>query len=174
MPKPEAMLTLVPAAQSAKSLAAWEVTGLIGVRQQQKAWSAQMVWTQQGPQQYHLRLFGPLGGGTVLIDRVGNHVTYQDGKKKISATHASDLLKRQTGINLPVDSLYYWTRGLPAPGPIGSAHYNESHELIQLQQFGYQIDYGSYQTVGSYRLPSSLKLKNPQLLAKLVIKKWKI
>lgn len=174
MPKPEATLTPTQAAQSAKTLSSWEARGLLGVRQHQKAWSAQMVWTQQGPHQYHLRLFGPLGGGSVLIDRVGNQITYQDDKKKISATNASGLLKQQTGIQLPVDSLYYWARGLPAPGSIESAHYNENHELIQLQQFGYQIDYGTYQTVGAYHLPTSLKLKNSQLLAKLVIKQWKV
>jgi outer membrane lipoprotein LolB len=76
----------------------------MAARNKRKGWSASYNWVQQGINQYQIRLFGPLGGGTVIIAKQGGTVTYTDGPKKISSHNADQLLMQQTGIQLPVNN----------------------------------------------------------------------
>ncbi|MFI4963186.1 MAG: lipoprotein insertase outer membrane protein LolB, partial [Legionellales bacterium] len=97
-------------------VSSWEINGAMAAKNKSKGWSATMNWLQQGPSAYQIRLIGPLGGGSVLIKRSGSTVSFQDGAKKSTSSNADELLVQQTGIRLPVNNLYYWVRGLPAPG----------------------------------------------------------
>lgn len=159
-------------AKSTAAINSWEIKGLMGVRSPKKSWSAQINWVQNGPGSYHIRLYGPMGGGTVLIDRSNGVVTYQDGNKKVSSKQASTLMQQQTGIALPVESLYYWVRGLPAPGGVGTTQYGAQHQLLMLRQSGYTLTYSDYLSKGGYQLPTKLRLEGHGLLIKLVIKSW--
>ncbi|MCX7114998.1 MAG: lipoprotein insertase outer membrane protein LolB [Gammaproteobacteria bacterium] len=158
----------------AQSVTSWEIKGLIGAKTPKKAWSANLVWTQQGPSHYQLRLFGPMGGGTVLVEGANGVVMYQDEHKRIQGKQARQLLREQTGVDLPVESLYYWVRGLPAPGKPDEAVYDANHQLLLLKQAGYLIDYSQYQVVNGYVLPAKMKIQGKGLVVKLVIKGWRL
>ncbi|OCH98040.1 outer membrane lipoprotein LolB [Legionella jamestowniensis] len=119
-------------------------------------------------------MFGPLGSGTVLINKKGGLVTLRDGPKTASSSNAEELLKKQTGIRLPVNNLYYWVRGLPAPGHVQSAKRDSANHLLVLKQSGYVIDYGQYTSVGKTVLPSVIRLQGNGVFIKLVIKRWRI
>ena len=159
---------------SAKTISSWDISGAMAARNQKKGWSASLHWAQQGPSQYHIRLSGPLGGGTVLIDKQGGVVTYADGPKRASSHNADDLLQQQTGIRLPVQNLYYWVRGLPAPGSVEAAQYDEHHNLIALSQAGYKIYYTNYSSIDHINLPGKINLQGNGVVIKLVIKRWNI
>lgn len=159
---------------SPKSLSAWELSGAIAARNPKKGWTASLNWLQQGPNQYQIRLFGPLGGGTVIIEKKGSVITYRDGPKILTSNNASELLQKQTGTQLPVHNLYYWVRGLPAPGAVSASHYDESNRLLALNQGGYQIEYTAYTTVDGMNLPSKIRLQGHGVLIKLVIKHWRV
>lgn len=160
--------------ESVKAISSWEVSGAIAARNQKKSWTASLNWQQQGTNQYQIRLFGPLGGGTVIIEKQGQLITYRDGPKKISSTNADTLLLRQTGVRLPVSNLYYWVRGIAAPGAVGTEQYTDGHLLSRLQQNGFTITYSQYTTVNGIQLPSKIRLEGPGMLIKMVIKHWKI
>ncbi len=65
-----------------------------------------------------INLSGSLNIGSVVIIGQPNKVTLQRGNEApISATTAEELMQRQLGWTLPIPSLWYWARGLPAPGP---------------------------------------------------------
>jgi len=159
---------------SPNALSSWELSGAIAARNKKRGWTAVLNWLQQGPNQYQIRLFGPLGGGSVLIEKKGSVITFRDGPKKVSSNNADELLQKKTGVRLPVKNLYYWVRGLPAPGAIQSAHHDANNYLISFNQAGYTVNYTAYTVVGGMNLPSKIRLQEHGVLIKLVIKHWKI
>lgn len=159
---------------AASKIGAWEISGAMAARSKNKGWSASLNWLQRGQGRYQIRLSGPLGGGTVLISKDGGLVTLRDGPKSVSSPHADSLLKQQTGVRLPVASLYYWVRGIAAPGSIQGERRDQSGRLTQLRQAGYLIEYLQYTAVGKAILPSSIKLQGNGIFIKLIIKRWRI
>ena len=157
----------------ATAVSSWEISGAIAAREKAKGWSASLNWLQQGPDRYQIRLFGPLGGGTVIIEKQDGTITYVDGPKKFSSHSADELLQQQTGIRLPVSDLYYWVRGMPAPGSIQASQYENAH-LVTFKQGGYTIDYANYTTVSGVDLPGKIQLQGHGAVIKLVIKKWRV
>lgn len=156
------------------TVSSWEITGAMAAKSKAKSWSASMNWVQRGANSYQIRLMGPLGGGTVLINKTGNTVTFQDGAKKSSSTNAEQLLLQQTGIRLPVNNLYYWVRGLPAPGNIQSEQHDQYNHLVQLRQGGYTIDFNRYTSVKGVDLPSAIRLEGNGVMVKVIIKNWNV
>ena len=156
------------------TISSWEISGAIAAHNKRKGWTASLNWLQQGANQYQIHLFGPLGGGTIIIENNGGVITYTDGPKKITSRNADELLQKQTGIRLPVHDLYYWVRGIPAPGTVQSSQYDPSAHLVSLTQAGYTINYTNYMSVNSIDLPSKIQLQGHDVIIKLVIKRWKI
>ncbi len=159
--------------KQATTLSSWEISGAMAARNKKKGWSASLNWVQKGLNQYQIRLNGPLGGGAVIIEKKNGLVTYADGPKKISSSNADALLLQQTDIRLPVNNLYYWVRGLPAPGAITASTFDQQHHLSSLNQAGYLIHYSNYTTVNQVDLPSKILLEGHGVVIKLIIKHWR-
>ncbi len=158
---------------SASSKTSWEISGAIAARNSKKGWSASLDWVQQGANQYQIRLLGPFGGGSVMIEKHGAMIHYLDGPKKIASNDADQLLQQQTGTRLPVKNLFYWVRGLPAPGPVQLTHRDSNGHLTELIQSGYKISYSNYTTVNQIDLPGKIQLQGHDVMIKLVIKRWR-
>ena len=158
----------------ASTISSWNLSGAIAARNKNKSWTASINWRQEGVNRYQIRLFGPLGGGTVIIEKQGAVITYRDGPKKITSTDADKLLLTQTGVRLPVNSLYYWIRGIAAPGPVGSEQHEGGKALSQLKQGGYTVTYSQYTVVNGTTLPAKIRLEGHGVMIKMVIKHWSI
>ncbi|KTD52700.1 lipoprotein insertase outer membrane protein LolB [Legionella quateirensis] len=156
------------------TVSSWDIKGALAAKSKTKGWSATMNWVQHGPGSYQIRLMGPLGGGTVLINKSGGTVTFQDGPKTSTSSNADELLLKQTGIRLPVNNLYYWVRGLPAPGGVQSEKHDQYNHLVQLRQNGYTIDFTKYTSVKGIDLPSMIRLEGNGVMIKVVIKNWTV
>ena len=156
------------------TVSSWEIHGAMAAKNKSKGWSATMNWTQHGPGAYQIRLMGPLGGGAVLIDKKGSTITFQDGPKRSTSTNAEELLEKQTGIRLPVNNLYYWVRGLPAPGGVESEQHDKYNHLIQLKQSGYTVSFTKYTSVKGIDLPSMIRLDGNGVMVKVVINSWNV
>jgi outer membrane lipoprotein LolB len=158
------------------TVSSWELSGGLAIKNlaKHKGYSATLHWVQHGANNYNMRLMGPLGGGTIELSKHGGMVTYKDGAKVYTGSHADTLLGQHTGIHLPVSSLYYWVRGLPAPGPVQSTKLDKYNHLAQLRQNGYIISYPSYSSVGGTDLPNVIHLVGRGVAAKVVIKHWKV
>lgn len=158
----------------ANAITSWEISGAMAARNKSKGWSASINWIQRGSGSYQIRLYGPLGGGTVIINKQGGVVTLRDGAKTASSGNADDLLMKQTGVRLPVANLYYWVRGLPAPGSVQAAKRDSANRLVLLRQGGYTIEYNQYTSVGQVVLPTNIRLQGNGVFLKLVIKRWRV
>ncbi len=184
--KPDATLTThAPPAQTfitqskastvrlAQNMTSWTITGAVAAKNKNDAWSASLNWQQDGPNNYHIRLFGPLGGGNILIEKKGAMVTYQDAQNRKTSRSADDLIHLQTGMHIPIQNLYYWIRGLPAPGVVQSTNYDHAGNLTYLEQAGYTIQYMRYTNTQGVNLPSKLHVRGAEGSLKLIIKRWK-
>lgn len=152
----------------------WVLSGAMSAKNEKKAWSASVDWQQDGANQYKIRLFGPLGGGAVMIEKQGTMVTYKDGPKVASSKNPDQLLSQQTGVRLPVKNLYYWVRGLAAPTPIQNIQHDTQHNISTLKQDGYHVEYIRYMKVNELYLPNQIRLSGHGINVRFIIKHWHI
>ena len=151
----------------------FKLAGAIAVNNNGKGWNASLNWTQKGPNNYSIRLSGPLGGKTVLISKQESNVTYQEDNRIIKANSEEELLKKKANINLPVSNLYYWVRGIPAPGVVDSSKKDGSDNYEIIKQNGFTIVYSQYTTNSNgVMLPRKIKITKQNLTIKVVIKSW--
>lgn len=173
-PIPSANPAAWQARQTALSaLAHWRTTGRIGVVSGQDGWHANFQWEQQNPD-YRIDLSGPLGQGRVVVQGAADTVSVQtqDGQRW-TAPDADTALAQSLGVQLPVNGLRYWIRGLPAPEPTPSALQTDAQgRLTRLEQNGWIIEYASYATVGSLELPERIAARRSDLSVKLLIEQW--
>lgn len=158
--------------RTASEMSSWTITGALAAKNKTDAWTASIHWAQNGPNNYKIRLFGPLGGGSILIENKNGVLTYQDGQKRIKSHNAESLMYQQTGIRIPIQDLYYWVRGLPAPGAVKSAGHDSSQNLTYLEQAGYAIKYINYTNRNGINLPSKIHVSGPKGNLKIIIKRW--
>lgn len=160
--------------QTTATLSSWNIAGAIAAKKNKKAWSASITWQQFNKNDYRMHLFGPLGGGSITLEKKNAQLTYQDGHKTIQSTNETELLYKETGVILPVKQLFYWVRGIKAPGEIQSSQQDHEGHLALLRQSGYTISYSNYITINQMSLPTKIRLENANSVVKLVIKHWSI
>jgi len=148
----------------------FQISGKIGIRAPRESGSANLFW-QQSQDYFDIRLSGPLGRGAARL--LGNPEQARlEAAGEISEGPAQTLLSERLNLELPLDALHWWLRGLPAPGKNLQLQLDTHNRLAQLNQQGWQIDYPSYQFEQGYWLPERLKIRGHNLLVTLVIKQW--
>lgn len=151
----------------------WTFSGAVAIRSPHRGVNASINW-QQKTGDYQIELFGPLGAGHVQLSGQPNQarLTMADAKS-YTANSAETLLQQHAGYRLPVSNLFYWVRGMPAPGAQATTQFDQYNHLIQLQQQGWNIRYSDYVGVRGVDLPNILNLARPGFTIRLVIKQWK-
>ncbi|MEO8400712.1 MAG: lipoprotein insertase outer membrane protein LolB [Gammaproteobacteria bacterium] len=154
------------------SIKNWELKGLIAVRANKSAWSANWQW-QQTQKNYTISLIGPLGSNSLKLTGAPNQVLLEtsDGKK-LTSTSPESLLEQQLGWQLPVSNLYYWIRGLPVPNTPAQKHYDAFNHLTDLSQDGWTIQYLRYTSINHIDVPNKIYLANTKMNVKIVINQW--
>ncbi len=158
------------------AIKSWTATGAISIQQaQQSPLIMRYDWQQWSSDHYRINLAASLNLAAVTITGQPGRVTLQKGDEPpISAPTPEQLMKKGLGWSLPVSSLWYWARGVPAPGATQGTKYDKFGHLIWLSQGGWQVNYAQYHTVQSVDLPSVIELHGPNLSAKIVVKQWVI
>jgi len=180
LPPPEANqadkfnMNIKSTSQTAEGLSSWNMIGALAARKNKSAWSASITWQQIDKNNYRIHLFAPLGGGGVFLEKKNAILTYQDNQKISHSSHEEELIYQQTGVSLPVHQLFYWIRGLQAPGHVQLSERNSNGHLIKLRQSGYTVFYSDYILVDNIPLPTKIRLESPNSLVKVIIKHWDI
>jgi len=157
-----------------KRIQAWTMHGSVSIQHAQKTDLASLQWDQQNDR-YQFALFGPLGFGRVEIKGQPGRITLtQSNKQAISAATPELLMQRQLGWQIPVVHLYYWARGLPAPGISAKTTFDAYHHLIKLKQENWEIEYLEYMPLGPVDLPRKMQLTSEKLKIKLVAREWAV
>lgn len=158
--------------QSVEPIEDWTLQGKLGLRSVRESGSGTLYWEQR-QDAYDIRLSGPLGRGATRISGSQQGVLLEiAGQPPMDARSAEDLLEEQIGWRLPVDSLLYWVRGLPAPDSPSRVQLDIDSRLARLTQSGWVVEYSRYQQVGGVTLPQRLQLSGYDVLLTLVITQW--
>jgi outer membrane lipoprotein LolB len=159
-------------------LANWELRGRLAVRSDARGGQASLSWRREAAR-HSIRLNGPLGRGVVRVtqDEQGARLTDAE-RREFEAASAEELLYLYTGWQLPIASLDWWVRGLPAPGLDVQRDLDESGRLKTLHQQGWQVQYEEYMRLGALDLPNRLTFRHaardgrPAIEVRLVIERW--
>lgn len=151
----------------------FNISGAIAVNSNGKGWNANLNWKQINSEQYTIRLSGPIGSKTIVINKDNSGVTYQENGQIIKAHSAEELLKKKAKVSLPIYNLYYWIRGIPAPSAIQLTERGTNNQLSLLKQDGFTINYNEYMTTNSGAvLPRKIRITGKNITIKLVIRNW--
>jgi outer membrane lipoprotein LolB len=156
----------------------WTIKGKLGVRAPRENGSANLLWQQQSAQNYRIHLSGPLGAGATVITGSPGSVSLQRGNEApLQAVNPAQLTFETLGWPLPITEMFYWVRGLPAPGTAPqNQQQNAQGQLQSLHQAGWQLNFSDYTYTGRYALPTRIRAETTQaggpVKVTLVIKEW--
>ena len=156
-----------------QDLEQWRIRGRMALSTPDDSWQADLVWSQQ-QRDFRIQLIAPLGQGTLVLQGTpaGAELRSSEEPAPVRAADAESLLYRRTGLRMPVESLRYWVRGLPAPGGAPQLKLDPQGRLQSLQQFGWRVDFRRYRQVGDLALPDKVYLSGEGVDLRLVIRDW--
>jgi outer membrane lipoprotein LolB len=142
--------------------AVWALRGRIGISSDGQNGTFSVDWRQDGAT-FEISLSGPLGIGVARITGAPRKTVLEvPGETPVIAESADGLLQATIGLNIPVEPLRFWVRGLPAPGPFERTDDG-------LRQEGWTVTYLAKEEGG---LPTRLRLSRPEARVTMVIKQW--
>jgi len=165
--------------QRFSKMAAWTMDGKVAMRYKVDNWNFGVNWAQQGANDFVINIKNPFTGATVaLITQNNNKVTLKssDGKT-YQDTNAERLLKRQANIELPLNGLVYWARGVTAPHyPKGRVTLDAMGRPQKIIQANWVIKYRRYNDNSYNALPTKIVLTRKQdaVYVNMITKEWNI
>ena len=180
-PLPEGM-TDQPPADWAKRTAIltrfddWLLSGKLAVKQPSDSGTAIINrWQQQG-ERYHLSLSSSfLGLGSTQLKGMPGFIelTMTDGET-YQSSDPETLVAAATGWQLPIDSLAWWIRGLPAPDGDFRLLFDDQNRLTILKQNGWEIRYDRWHTFVENlpELPARVTALKDDKRVRVVVSRW--
>lgn len=166
----------------------WEVKGKLAVKTHKRGGQANMLWKRDG-EAHNINLYGPLGGGRVVLTRDAGGATLRDNKKRVyQADTAEELLYRVAGWQVPFRAMRYWVLGLPDPGEEYEQSVDDWGRLQTLRQAGWQVEFVEYRDFQGRVLPRKFHMtalpdarhivndqyeENDQVRVRVIIKRWR-
>ncbi|HAG61572.1 MAG TPA: outer membrane lipoprotein LolB [Coxiellaceae bacterium] len=161
-------------AQQLNNITHWTTRGAFSITTPKEAQIANYTWHLTDQTHYTIHIASSLNLYQLHITQSGDHVTLiKDQNKPLIANNPESLMQQALGYSLPISNLYYWIRGLPAPGTQQTT-YNQYGHLTQLKQDGWTITFLNYTHQGDVDLPQLIRLNGHHLAIKLVIKQWNL
>ncbi|MCL2308853.1 MAG: lipoprotein insertase outer membrane protein LolB [Proteobacteria bacterium] len=118
--------------------------GRFSARYEDKALAARFDWRHTpGEDMDEIELISPLGATVASLTRVGDTMTVQQGDHPPRTQQSADWedsTAQVFGFPLPVKSLAYWLRGVPAPGAAAVTRDAVGH-FDSLRQQGWTVQY---------------------------------
>jgi outer membrane lipoprotein LolB len=171
-PEPQGPGTLQEHAEALAALTSWRLSGRAAIRTPSQAGTVSMLWQQQ-EETYNVELRAPWGAGTVKVsgDPSGVLLRTSNGVQEY-ASAPRELLRRHSGLDLPLEALRYWLLGLPVPGVAAEPSVDERGLLSELRQHGWRIRYLNYGTFEDLALPTRLYLSGEGIEVRIAVQEW--
>jgi len=152
----------------------WEISGKIGVKTAEESQSAVINRWQQSGAHFEIDLSSSLLGlGNVKLEGSEQYLIITEaGEQPVFSSDPENLLFQQTHWQLPIQSLPYWAKGIPAPESVSSYQLDEANRLTQMEQSGWTIQYPKYQFVNGFNLPGKIVMTQGLNKITLIIKSW--
>ena len=149
----------------------WKLTGSASININNNTTLIRLnSWQQCGKNNYNITVSNLAGIGSETIVGTKNKVTLN----KKSAPTPELLMQEQLGYSLPVNNLYFWIRGLPAPSVRSKIYFDPYHHIKHLTQENWEIQYLQYTQFNNTDLPSLIELKNTEehIQLRMAISSW--
>jgi outer membrane lipoprotein LolB len=152
----------------------WGITGKISVDDGDQGGSGRLQW-DVNPERSELDFHGAMGRGAwhLQIGPEGALLQMADGTEQ-AAAGVSELIQDHMGWPVPLEALQWWVRGLAAPGAVENEQIGPDGLLISLRQFGWDVDFNRYDSVGALELPVRLNATRDHYRVKLAISRWRM
>lgn len=155
----------------------WNLKSKIALRYRAEHFTFGLKWVQKNAQHYVMLINNPVTGGVVAKlsrDRAGVSLLSDDGKT-YRDTDEERLLKRQSGIELPLKGMQYWARGLASPV------YKTDKVVLDMKgrpqsisQAGWKIEYSRYASNKINAMPGKVIITRAKdsVYLKMIAKQW--
>jgi len=158
-----------------QQLGQYQTRGSFAYLSDQKKVYARFFWQQFSPERYRLLLTNPLGSTELDLNVQQNVVQLTDNQgKRYVSDNAEEMIRKLTGMAIPLDNLRQWMLGLP--GEANDFTLDDQYRLSKLtyQQGGqtWTVDYQDYNSDLKPQLPSRLELKQGDQRIKLKMDNW--
>ncbi len=162
--------------EALQALGAWTLSGRFAVAAGNEGFSGGLEWQQRGSHA-ELALRGPMGGEAIRmhVDGADYVVETPDGAS-YDGERAQRLLAERIGAvrPLPVQDMRYWLLGVPAPATPHEETLGTDQRLASLNQSGWLIRYGGFETVGELVLPQRIEMTTQGLRLRVVVTDWQL
>ncbi len=140
----------------------WSMNGRVGVSYRNDAWPFNIVWQQQGESSYVMSILHPLTRSQIAIinkDLGGVRLKMADGRT-YSDSSAERLLARHLNVQIPVDGMQYWVRGLPAPlYRVDQVNLDERGRPLAMAQAGWSVRYAGFRGEAYDAMPTKIRVE---------------
>lgn len=154
----------------------WRITARMAMQSEQQGGSLDVFWTQRG-EIFDIRMVAPMGQGAVHLKGNANSVDARlpDGRRVRGSP--DDLLQQAFGVEVPVDALIYWLRGIAFDADYRRASWNEQGRLHEINQHGWRVEMREYTEASGYQLPTRFYLEtSPETGTNMrfIIRRWNL
>ena len=156
-------------------LQSWELDGRISLVTDEEAWSGQLYWQQSAASDYLIQFSAPSGQGAMQL--LGNSDSVElrmANGKSYTAKDADTLLRQETNWELPIESLWYWVRGLPNPELPMKTILDQQGLIQDLQQDDWHIQYKRYQQYDAFYFPRKIVIQREDMKVRLIVTQWTV
>jgi outer membrane lipoprotein LolB len=157
-----------------QTLPHFELDGRVAVHAADQGFSAGVRWAQQAADS-RINLSAPLGFGGAQVELDGDGVSVLTSRgEHLQGEAARAQLRALLGFEPPLASLRYWVLGASNPRGAAEVSLDAQQRLQQLQQDGWQIDYGDYALTQGQWLPGRLNLTRDAVRLQLIVESWRL
>jgi len=163
--------------QKRQQIKNWEIRGRLGIQTENDGGTLDIIW-KQAEQDFSIRLIAPFGAGNYLVqgDNGATEIRYPDGHIE-TVNNVDDVFSSILKVNLPVNAVKDWVRGLPTKTlSLDAISWNEKGLLHTLKQSGWNVEMKKY-AGKKILLPHAVYLTredNEELDIRLVLRQWLI
>lgn len=151
----------------------WGFSGKISLDDGDQGGSGKLLWNVSG-EQTELDFHAALGRGAWHLVVGPAHAVLTEANGQSSAARTVDgLIQQRMGWPIPVEALQWWVRGLSAPGEIDERIIDADGRLLQLQQFGWTVDFSRYGDFSGIAMPKRLNAIQDDYRVKLAVSGWR-
>ncbi len=150
--------------------ATWSMQGRAAINTGKQSGNARIDWQQRALDGYNVTLSAPVTRQSWQLEVDGPTATLRglEGGPR-TGPDAGLLLREATGWEIPVGSMVWWLRGLPAPGNTPTRYvFGAGDALLGIEQDGWRIDF----TRAVDALPTRINAERGDSRVRLVIDQW--
>ena len=151
----------------------WSIKGKLAVNQPDRNDILVINQWRQHQGSFNIHISSFLGLGATQITGTQEFLSiHQPDEPVLHSTQPEQLLQETLGWALPLNSLAYWIKGLPAPGKPADINFDQEGNPHRIRQTQWQVILDRYKPVGDLMLPGKITLTQKQIKVKVVITQW--